>query len=239
MEQTQREMTKAKQLASKKNNNEATEHTEKTKAEDREAAVLQVAQGKERLQNLIQQRDELERNIRAQWEAKIDKFKEDSLHEEEQVLNELKTKHAKEIKQMTEDMMAQNKADEEELALKLGEMDEEKKRKLAGEDGERAASSVDNAELTVPSAPKRQKSNDSVKDDDAVDIKTEEASDLYDDLFDSPMKSIHKAEKEEESDHELFGDSDDNEADKPLSVQKSEELKVRLVLAVLMMVLKI
>jgi hypothetical protein len=226
-EQSQLEMTKARQQASLGNTqNTSVEKRDKTAAENRETAVLQVAKGKERLEQLMLQRAELENTIRSEWDEKIKKFKNDSMQKEEEILNALKSKHEQKIKQMMEEVKAQNIADEEELTLKLSVIEEDKKRKLAdGTKREAARTSANHSELAAPSTPKRQKLNASSKDDDAPVSKTKEASEVYTDLFDSPVKLHPKEDKAEESDLELFGDSDDDN-DKPLCVQKREELKV-------------
>eukprot|EP00956_Cyclotella_meneghiniana_P011049 scaffold15467_cov71-Cyclotella_meneghiniana.AAC.5 len=114
------------------------------------------------------------------------------------------------MKQFIRDVEAQDKADDDELALKLSELDDERKRKAAPE----------HTEVGVSPIPKKQKLDEPLKENDTAD--TKEPSDLYDDLFESSAKQTHK---EEESDQELFGDSDD-EAEKPPEVQKKDELKV-------------
>lgn len=226
-EQTQLGMKKARQQASLGNTqNKAVEKRDKAAAENRDAAVLQVSKGKEKLEQLILQRAELEKTIRSEWDEKIKKYEHESMRKEEEILNALKSKHEQEMKQMMEEVKAQNIADEEELSLKLSAMNEEKKRKLEnGIKHDAAPTSINHSELAAPSTPKRQKLNVSSKDDDAPDSKTEEAREIYADLLDTPIKLVPKEDKAEESDLELFGDSDDDN-DKPLCVQKREELKV-------------
>lgn len=226
-EQTQLGMKKARQQASLGNTqNKVVEKRDKAAAENRDAAVLQVSKGKEKLEQLILQRAELEKTIRSEWDEKIKKYEHESMRKEEEILNALKSKHEQEMKQMMEEVKAQNIADEEELSLKLSAMNEEKKRKLEnGIKHDAAPTSINHSELAAPSTPKRQKLNVSSKDDDAPDSKTEEAREIYADLLDTPIKLVPKEDKAEESDLELFGDSDDDN-DKPLCVQKREELKV-------------
>jgi hypothetical protein len=108
-EQSQLEMTKARQQASLGNTqNTSVEKRDKTAAENRETAVLQVAKGKERLEQLMLQRAELENTIRSEWDEKIKKFKNDSMQKEEEILNALKSKHEQEIKQMTLSLLLQH-----------------------------------------------------------------------------------------------------------------------------------
>lgn len=223
-EQSQLEM-RAKQQVARKKQLPTPEEREKI-AEKREAAVLQITQGKEKLQKLLLERDELEKSIRSEWDEKIKKFKKDSLLKEEEAINILKSNHEEEMKQLKQDVEAQNKADDDELAAKLTEMDEEKKRKADG-DKTATAPTSDNttSELNAPSTPKRQKLNEPVEDGEMGDSK--EPNDLYDDLFESPVKAALKQEEIEDSDHELFGDSDD-EVEKSPGGQKKEELNVRL-----------
>ncbi|KAL3771240.1 hypothetical protein ACHAWO_005180 [Cyclotella atomus] len=219
-EQSQLEM-RAKQQVARKKQLPTPEEREKI-AEKREAAVLQITQGKEKLQKLLLERDELEKSIRSEWDEKIKKFKKDSLLKEEEAINILKSNHEEEMKQLKQDVEAQNKADDDELAAKLTEMDEEKKRKADG-DKTATAPTSDNttSELNAPSTPKRQKLNEPVEDGEMGDSK--EPNDLYDDLFESPVKAALKQEEIEDSDHELFGDSDD-EVEKSPGGQKKEEL---------------
>ena len=130
-EQTQLGMKKARQQASLGNTqNKAVEKRDKAAAENRDAAVLQVSKGKEKLEQLILQRAELEKTIRSEWDEKIKKYEHESMRKEEEILNALKSKHEQEMKQMMEEVKAQNIADEDELSLKLSAMNEEKKRKL-------------------------------------------------------------------------------------------------------------
>eukprot|EP00804_Cyclotella_cryptica_P017608 CCRYP_006751-RA/>CCRYP_006751-RA protein AED:0.03 eAED:0.03 QI:3210/1/1/1/1/0.75/4/200/168 len=126
---------------------------------------------------------------------------------------------------MMEEVKAQNIAEEEKLALQLSQMEGEKKRKIAdGIRNEGAPASINHSAQTTPSSPKKQKLSESSKVDRAPDSKTEESGELYDDLFGSPVKMASREDKAEESDQELFGDSDDDN-DKPLCAQKREELK--------------
>ena len=223
-EQSQLEM-KARQQAAKKKELPTAKDQEKT-AEKRDAAVLQVKQGREKLQKLIHERDELEKSIKSEWGEKIEKCKKDSQQKEEEVINALKSKHEEEMKQLKQDVEAQNKADDEELAAKLSEMDEEKKRKASGDHSEPAPTSTENmSDLNVALTPNEQKSDESAEKGEATEAK--EQNDLYDDLFESPAKPAPKEENADDSDHELFGDSDD-EVEKSPGDKKKEELKVRL-----------
>ena len=216
-ERSQLEM-RAKQQAAKKRQLPTAEEQEKV-TEKRRIAVMQVEQGKEKLQRLLAERDELEKSIRLEWDAKIDKFKQEALLKEAEAVNALKLKHDEEMKQFIRDVEAQDKADDDELALKLSELDDEKKRRAEGGKSEAAP---EHTEVDVSPIPKKQKLDEPLKENDTADAK--EPSDLYDDLFESSAKQTHK---EEESDQELFGDSDD-EAEKPPEVQKKDELKVGL-----------
>ena len=225
LEQSQIE-TRAKQLAAKKRQL-PTQDEQKKIAEKRAAAVLQVAQGREKLAKLRAQRDELEQSIQSEWDEKITKFKKDSLMKEEEVINALKTKHSEEMKQLVQDIEEQNKADDDELALKLNELDEETRKRISGEKEVVTPKSDSKKSLSLTSTPERQKLNDTSKKDDAPDDK--EQNDLYDDLFESPVKAAQTEHTIDESDNELFGDSDE-EADKSLSDQKKDELKVRMLL---------
>jgi hypothetical protein len=221
-EQSQLEMRAKQQAAKMKRLPTAEEQEENVKK--REAAVLQFEQGKERLSQLLAQRDELTKSIREEWDEKIEKHENESLLKEEEAITALKVKHEEEIKQLIDDVEKQNKADEEELALKLSEMDKaiEEKR-----EPEPAPASDGVSALSTP--PKKQKIEEQSQDNAAADGK--EPNDLYDDLFESPVKPFHK-EEAEESDHELFGDSD-NEAEKSPGDQKKDELKVRLTLPII------
>ena len=222
LEKSQLEM-RAKQLAAKKRQLPTPDEQEKV-AEKRAAAVLQVSQGREKLAKLIAERDELEKNIKSEWDEKIDQFKKDSLIKEEEIINALKTKHSEEMKQMIQQIEEQNKADDDELVLKLNELDEQKKKRASGDKEVVASESNSKNDVSLTSTPERQKLNDAPKKDSAPDDK--EPNDLYDDLFDSPMKAAQKEQTVDESDNELFGDSD-AEADKSLGDQKKDELKVR------------
>lgn len=216
-EQAQLEM-RAKLQAARKKQLPTPEEQEKI-AGKREAAVLQMSQGKEKLQKLLLERDELEKSIKSEWDEKIEKFKKDSLLKEEEAINLLKSSHEEEMRQLKQDVEARNKADDDELAAKLTEMDEEKKRRADGDKTETAPTSESNVTME-----KRQKPNEPVEDGETADSK--EQNDLYDDLFESPVKAAPKQEDVEDSDHELFGDSDDD-VEKSPGDQKKAELKVR------------
>lgn len=214
-ERSQLEM-RAKQQAAKKRQLPTAEDQEKI-TEKRKIAVMQVAQGKEKLQQLLSERDELKKSIRSEWDAKIDKFKQEALLREAEAVNALKLKHAEEMKQFIQNVEAQDKADDDELAMKLSELDDEKKGRAEGGQSEAAP---EHPEINVSPIPKKQKLDEPLEEKHMTD--TKDPSDLYDDLFESSAKPTHK---EEESDQELFGDSDDD-AEKSPEGQKKDELKV-------------
>ena len=189
LEQSQLEL-RAKQLAAKKKQL-PTPADQETITERRAKIELQVTQGKEQLEKLLFQRDEMEKNIRAEWDNKIEIFKNESSLKEEGTINELKVKHDIDMKQLMEDIEAQNKADEDNLAAKLSEMDEENEKRAIGVKREVAPAAGDKSEITVVPDPKRQKLNELASANDVTDSK--ELSDIL-----NSSKSLEY--KEDESD---------------------------------------
>jgi hypothetical protein len=189
----------------------------KLEEQEREAAVQQVQEGRGQLEKLSMQRTELENREHSEFRAKIDKFTEESLQEAETVMKQLKQQHDREVKLMIEEAQRVNESDERELAAKLCEMDEDKKRKadvaVSGEG--------------TSQCPKKQKTEKSTID---TESSAEADGELYQDLFgESPVKTNSKPKAEESDDEtDLFGDisdEDDKPTNVPRSVKKKEELK--------------
>mmetsp|Transcript_16493 Transcript_16493/g.32810 ORF Transcript_16493/g.32810 Transcript_16493/m.32810 type:complete len:499 (+) Transcript_16493:86-1582(+) len=83
--------------------------------QEKERMASQLEEDQVRLQKLMDEREELEKSIMAEWKAKIESYKVESLKKQQEEIKKLEEKHEKEVEQLTEEARVENEKDDAKL----------------------------------------------------------------------------------------------------------------------------
>ncbi len=90
--------------------------------EEKERVASQLEESQVQLQKLMEEREELEKSIKAEWKTRIESYKEESLKKQEEEVKKLEEEHYKEVEQLTEEARVENEKDDTKLKQFIVEM---------------------------------------------------------------------------------------------------------------------